>query len=40
MDRVYELTASPADKSKGTDGVVFRLMPDSQQVENALQVRC
>ena len=38
MDAVYEFAVTPRGES-GTEGVVFRFMPDASQVENALEVR-
>lgn len=37
MDAVYEFAVTPRGES-GTEGVVFRFMPDGKQVDNALEV--
>lgn len=37
MDAVYEFSITPRT-SNGTQGVVFRYMPDANQVANALEV--
>ncbi len=37
MDAVYEFAVTPRGES-GTEGVVFRFMPDGRQVENALDL--
>ena len=37
MDRVYEFAATPRGET-GTEGVVFRFVPDPRQVESALEV--
>lgn len=38
MDRVYDFATTPRGET-GTDGVIFRFVPDPQQVESALEVR-
>jgi hypothetical protein len=38
MDAVYEFAITPR-KETGMEGVVVRFMPDTRQVENALEVR-
>lgn len=38
LEAVYEFTMSPSSVH-GTEGVCFRFMPDSRQVEKALEVR-
>ncbi|EFN52292.1 hypothetical protein CHLNCDRAFT_139038 [Chlorella variabilis] len=37
MDRVYEFAATPRGET-GTEGVVFRFVPDPRQVESALEL--
>jgi hypothetical protein len=38
MDRVYDFATTPRTET-GTEGVIFRFMPDPRQVDLALQVR-
>lgn len=37
MDSVYEFAVTPRSES-GTEGVIFRFMPDARQVDNALEL--